>query len=502
MKIYKLRFTKNLFFLDLKNYWAYVFISILCLLLGFEKAGSHLIYFIMAFLSVGLVFWSTNYKWSAFASIVAATHLLAYVVGLQVALALKSKANGIEANLWQYVNLSLLAITVAMVGLAAGVSICNYLLSHLNTCKQRAQVRQFTPIWLNSLLAGCVIIGTFLNYKIGAYFHSGVCGSVPEIQNSYKYGIIGYLQYFSYAGVVLQLHRYLITNKNIDLYIGAALTCLIYIAMVPSGSRSNSIVALAIVFIYYIANEPSSKRKNFFSGLIICLVLATIILGKYYRNNCDLTEKFINNSAQTKIIETRTKALNQVDTEDAKLNNLSSNEADTFEILLSIIARRLSDGIGVGYLIGNIPNNFPFTGMKNLDEFPNFLIPTLLRANQNTSSFNYATENMLYRYKFREDIGGSSPIMLAGELYERFSWCGIFLGFVIFGIILNLFDSLIAKKTIFSQVLWALMAYGVIFSYTYSLLPLFILFTKQLFFFLVFAFCIKKIANYCVIERD
>ena len=466
----------------------------------------------LAILSVGFVLWCADYQWDSFLSIVAVTHLLGYVVGLQIALILKSKENGIEAGLWQYVNLSLIAVSVAMVGLAVGTILSKNFLARYDTGRKKNQSKLVSPIWLNGILVASIFIGVILNYKIGAYFHSGVCGSVFEVNNSYRYGLVGYLQYISYAGIVLQLHRYFLSKKNIDLYIALTFILIAYTATVPSGSRANSIAVLLIAFIYYLSNESSLKKKYFVSGVIVSIVILTTVLGKYYRNNCELTSNLLSKNIQSSAIginahsslETKnSKSHSNLDTEDAKLEKLQHKQADRIEVLLSIVARRLEDGIGVGYLIGNIPKNYPFTGFENFEIFPAFVVPTLLKTRgiQDISKYNYATEDMLYKYEFRTDIGGSSPIMLIGEMYERFSWVGIFFGFLMFGFILKIFDFLVKRKTIFYQVLWALMVYGIVFSYSYSFLPIFILFSKQLGFFILFSFLIKKICDHFGVIR-
>ena len=472
----------------------YALVSLVFLAFNSES-WQHIFWLTLGMLAIGLVLLSVEYCWDSFIAVVALTHLVAYVVGIQFALLLNSRVNGIEANLWPVVNLSLMALVVGMLGMFVGVLFGVFLFKKISphtNFVNKSQVN--SPVWLNVALVASILIGSILSFNLKSYFHSGVCGAHVNLENSYAYGAIGYLSYLAYVGVILQINRYITLRSTRELLIAVALLLFSFAVMLPSGSRSNTIIILVITFIFYISNEPSNKRKSVGAFLLATLICFSILLGKYYRNNCNLTKNIV---AVFEVIpdNPEIKKNFNVDSEDRKLEKLVENNANRLEIILSIFARRLSDGIGTGYLISVIPKDFPHMGTEGLDGFPKFMLPTFMRGGGGMGEYNYAADAMLHKYKFREDIGGSSPIMLAGELYERFSWFGIFLGFMVLGVVLRFFDLAIKSKSVFSRALWGLMIYGVFYLYSYSLLPVFILFTKQLFIFLAISFFLQKIVD-------
>jgi len=99
-------------------------------------------------------------------------------------------------------------------------------------------------------------------------------------------------------------------------------------------------------------------------------------------------------------------------------------------------------------------------------------------------------------YQFRTDIGGSSPMMLIGEFYVRFGWLGIFFGMLALGVLLIRLDAIVLGHTIFAHIMWALLFHGVLNLYTYSMLKVFVLGTRQLAIFMAIYFVINYLISH------
>jgi hypothetical protein len=98
-------------------------------------------------------------------------------------------------------------------------------------------------------------------------------------------------------------------------------------------------------------------------------------------------------------------------------------------------------------------------------------------------------------YGFRTETGGSSPMMLIGELYDRFDWTGIFLGMLVIGFLLARLDRVLSHGDIRSTILWVLFLQGIVNIHTYSLLKIFTLATRQAAIFIVLAILLDRAAR-------
>lgn len=146
-----------------------------------------------------------------------------------------------------------------------------------------------------------------------------------------------------------------------------------------------------------------------------------------------------------------------------------------------------------------IPQDFPHRGFEDMAYFAYYLIPTSLRPDISLD-YNYDAALMMERYRFRPDIGGSSPMLAIGEWYERFGLAGIFFGLAGIGFLLRSLDLWISSRGIDGIVMWAMFFNGVLYMYTYSILKIFNLVTRQLVIFMFILWALKyflRLLSHC-----
>ena len=316
---------------------------------------------------------------------------------------------------------------------------------------------------------------------MGIYYHSNVTGvDEYDLKNATSLGFVGYLTYLTYGGVVLQIRRYLLTKCKRDLRYAVLCFLLPLVAMLPSGSRANTLIIGVIALLYFLKMETRPKVKYVVLSIAIMLFLSLMLSIEAYRI-----------STLSRDATSFAERLELVVKDIGPTEKADSNRGEAAEIGRALLARRLSDLHSVGYLMSIIPEDYPHRGFEEMLDFGYYLLPTVFRP---TVSLSFSYDALLMeKYGFRTDIGGSSPMMIIGDLYERFGWLGIFLGMACIGLLLTHLDRWISSNTINATLMWAMLFFGILNMSTYSLLTAFTLATRQLIIFMIIIYILDSI---------
>ncbi|MDD2733273.1 MAG: hypothetical protein PHF56_04990 [Desulfuromonadaceae bacterium] len=406
-----MRFSPRHFFslANIQMYWLFVIITALYLAFGQINTSKYAVPVMASLIAAGLVLHSVHYQWTSFVTIFTLCHVIAYPIGTLLVLSLSSPSLAIEPAIWDTTPLGLWGMVVGMVGLMFGVLIVRLRIVHSRKKmhKTKHPIR-LTPVWFNVSLMLVVVPLVVFYIQAGTYYHKDVTGiDEYNFSNAATFGFIGYLSYISYIGTILQVRRYLYLKTKRDLIYTTVCIVIPFVVMLPSGSRVNTLLVLVIALLYFLEHERLAKIKYsvLFSSILLLAVLTMSIEAYRIAASLNLDSTFISRIASS-------------------AQFLLSPENDrieyekTSEISRAIIGRRLSDHHSVGYLMSVIPENFPHRGFTDMEQFAFYLLPTMVRP-QISLDYNYDAALLMDTYSFRPNIGGSSPMLVVGELYER-----------------------------------------------------------------------------------
>jgi hypothetical protein len=465
---------------DARIYWVLVLAFIWYSIKGTANTPEFLLPVGCALVAGGIAIAAGGYRWNSFVVILAVAHVVAFPIGAWIILTLNAASPWIEPDIWATTPLGMWAMVTGMTGLAIGAVLARIRVSAVQHDPPRDSTL-LTPQSFNVALTLLVIPVVMIYLSLGVYYHKDAVGiDQYDFANASDFGFVGYLMMLSYVGTVLQLRRFMLTRLSADRWAAIVAVIVPFVALLPSGSRATTFLGITIAAIAYLAWEsnPRIKWMMLIGGGAAFLVLVPMM--ETYRltaqNEGDLS---FAQRVQLAWRFTHTSS----DVPDDPAGDLASG----------MLGRRLSDHHSVGYIIDVVPSAFPHRGTAGMTQFPFYLVPTLLRP-ATTLNYNYDAERM-QDYGFRTDTGGSSPMMLIGELYDRFAWTGIFLGMVLMGFVLARLDRILTRGDVRSTILWVLFAQGVISVHTYSLLKIFTLATRQAAIFIVLAILLERVAR-------
>ncbi len=455
-------------------YWVFVGVCLLYFLGGNLNTPEYVPSLIVALIAAGLVLHQVRYRWVSFISIFTIGHVISYVVGPMVVLSLSDSSFAIEPELWKTTPVSVWAMIVGMLGLMLGI----YLAQMRHSLHPKPEISttresSVTPVWFNVSLCLLIVPVLIVHLRTRVYYHKDVTGIESyDFGNAESLGFLGYFTYMSYGGTILQIRRYLTTRDRSDLNFMLLCVVLPLLAILPSGSRVGTFSIITIAALYFIDNEKSAKLRHLVlaSSTIFLVLLTTSI--EQYRTSAQEFE--------------RANVIDRLGSVARSIISQGTGDGEELadELSRAMLGRRLSDNVSVGYLIQVVPSDAPHRGISDMRNFAFYLLPTFIRPAVDLD-FNYDAVLMRDLYGFRANIGGSSPMMIIGELYVRFGWFGIFLGMSVIGFMLTRLDQWVLNGSVRGTLLWSMLFYGVVNMYAYSLLKVFTLVTRQLVIFMV-----------------
>ena len=452
-------------------YWFIPLLFIGYAFLGNPNQPNFVWWSVIAAISCGIPMWSVNYDPISLVSIVAVFHFLFFPLALLINLI--ATIPGIyESFRWQASPQAMIALTVGMLGLAFGAKIAPYNISSMDTSNLSRTDTDILNIsqWKITIIVSCIIPYALIQYFfLGTYFHNIAAGSYGWSEsNAVRYGFLGYIEMIVYSGVLLQWRRYFLCRSTTALLFSLALTALPVVVMLPSGSRE--VVIRPVFSICYVAflgfGSLKFRSKQLLILTILALSFAILAIGiSSYRwsigregANISIADRFYRLGIS--------------------LSDTSESIFSKDDTYLRIIGRRLGDYPVVGIIVNLYGPYYPYRFFENFEYFLIYLLPNPIRPDMPDFEFRDGAE--LAAFVGDSPKQGSSPGMLIGDAFSRFSWLGIFLTMAILGFILRVMDKQFYCFGVREIVLYGFMLVLITKIPQFSIFQVFILLTRTL----------------------
>jgi hypothetical protein len=304
--------------------------------------------------------------------------------------------------------------------------------------------------------------------------------------NAISLGYVGYLEYLSCAGIFLQIRRYLITRSRRDLIFTIIAVLLPILVYFPSGSRDRTLRVSIYPLIICLLGFQTRFSKKFFLGLagVIMAIMVFMAGIEAYRGTIayNLGKADLSFTDRSEILVKAFKGT---------FNKLEENS----DSALRLWARRFADYVMVGAIVSVFPANFKFRSFAHLEYWPVYLLPNPIRPA--TPDFDPRESAALSEKVKVGRYSGSSPAMVIGDLYSRFSWLGIFLGMMFIGLLLRWLDKLLSRFGLLETLIYGIFLIPLAKMPHDTLLALFLFLTRNMLIALVLAhigrrFLVKK----------
>lgn len=468
-------------------YWVVPAIIFVYAIFGNPNTPKFVWWALLSSVACALPLMATQYSPLSVVSIIAVLHVLFFPIAVVINL-MASSSGVFEDELWRQTPAAMIACSVGMVGLAMGAFIASPPVSRRlrNIRSFSLGEQEITAISSYKIFTLCMLIIPFVIFKlaIGTYYTGIAAGDVGfSDSNAMKYAWVYYIEYIVYASMFLQIRRYLINRSRQDLFLAIVSTLVPILVMLPSGSRASTfggaIPALLLAIIGF-QMRITWRQILFFSSVVI-LVFALMSIIELYKfaasayGNPDMKER----------ITLMTTAYGE---------RPDTNE-DILDFNLKLLGRRLADYVAVGRIIDMFPNTFQYRYFEDIGYWSAYLLPSPIRPE--TSNFDPRDSAMLsFKVGFKGGtLGGSSegstPAMILGDLYSRFSWSGVLAGMGLIGFLLRILDRWLAKFGVFETLLFGLLVYPLARMPQDSLFGYFLFLTRSLIVVLCIAVILK-----------
>jgi hypothetical protein len=423
-------------------------------------------------LSVALV----GYSLTSMVSIVALTHLLFYPLAAWGNLLLPEQL--MRWDLWVSTDLAMWGCMVGVLGLGLGAFIAGRLTRPPRASAPVSKPAPLPSFKFNLSLALLIVPVLFIKLTLGLYYHSAI--SDYSMEKSSYLNLIELMLFISHAGIFLQTFRYCRTHLARDGYWAIAFCIFHILVFMPSGVRSGALAFTPLLFLAYLSWESRTSKKLMAMLGSLVLIPALIYGIGQYRNikNVQLLsfEEQLNVSLRSPL----------------GFYQKGGQEISAIgEVIL-----RLSDYCAAGRVIADTPDRIPYRGSDQLDKLwqifvPGFLdiIPDRINLTDGADLCElYGVTTSYYRG------GGSSPIMIIGDLFSRWGWPGVFLGMAVIGFLLRQIDlRILFRWDTFTILFYVLFGRQVTAIVTTSLVNIFLTFTREL---LAMALCAYVLARW------
>lgn len=322
----------------------------------------------------------------------------------------------------------------------------NMLISKKDEVKTNYRIKKLDDERLFHVGIISLVSYSLIALKLGFFYHSE--SGEFDVQNATNYGFVMYF-----------------------LYIAISIFIVLYINYRLFGSKSNYIVIYALIF--FCIFLPSGMRRMLLTPILF------IGLFELSQLNFAIDRKLIRIILVVVSGLALLPLLQLIRTHD-KIGQY--NEIELFQLIFSLLIRRLSDYIGVTYIQQHIADGtLSYIGFSDLYEGIAYLIPTVIRPE---ISLPYTYDAILsYNIGFRSDKTGSSPIMLIGELLLRGGLFALVPISILIGVVIAIFDKSfnIYRKNQFYLIVFGLLYYELASMHAFNLVKLFTIFTRHLF---------------------
>ena len=427
-----------------------------------------------AMVACSLAMASVGYSLTSFISLVALTHLLFYPLAVLGNLLLPKPL--VRWDLWVTSDLAMWGCALGVLALGLGAFIANHLVRPSRTSLLSSRTVVLPSFRFNLFLVLLIVPVVFMMLFLGVYYHSAITDYNFK-NNSYR-NIIELMLYISHAGIFLQTFRYCRTRLPRDGYWAIAF-CLIHIIIfMPSGSRTRALGFTPLLFLAYLswASTASKKLMVLLSSLVL---IPTLIYGiGHYRNIKNVETRSFNEKL------------------DASLLAVYATGGQEMQAIGSVISR-FSDYTIVGRVIAYTPDQIKYRGFEHLDELWEIFVPGFLAVIPDRIDLNDgAVLCDLYNVTTTYRGGGSSPIMIIGDLFTRWGWPGVLLGMAVIGFILRLIDlRILFRWDTFTIIFYVIFGRLIVPLVSTSLVNVFVMFTRDLLLMVLIAYLLARLSN-------
>jgi hypothetical protein len=445
-----MRIVKLNHFSPLQFYWLFPAAIMLYGLLGNPNTPEFVWWALLAALACGLPLAATHYDPLSFNSLWALIHSLYFPFA--VILNLITTQPGVwELYLWEATPAAMLVMSTGMVGLALGTKITESLWpiksKSLGSRLPDASMAEKEILVVSSVrilcLVSLIIPLALLQLATGTYYHVLASGALGfSEQNALSFGYMGYLEYIVCAGILLQLRSYFISGSRRDLILAIIVVLLPIWVFLPCGSRDRMFRISMYPLLVAMIGFPRQLSKKFllslagvFMGILFFLLAVETYRGTIYYQfgKPDLT------------IAERSEIFLEA------INNSITKIKNNYDLTLQLYGRRFSDYVMVGRITDVFPVDLKYRGLEDIEYWPIYLLPRPLRPSTNFDSRDSAA--LSEKIKLGQ-YSGSSPAMIIGDLYSRFSWLGVFGGMVLIGCILRGLDKRLGRFGLLETLLY------------------------------------------------
>jgi hypothetical protein len=400
---------------------------------------------------------SVGYSSTSFISIVALTHLIFYPLAAWGNLLLPEPA--VRWDLWADTHLAMWGCTVGVLALALGARLANV----VNNRKMSSEGRIFanpTPLKFNIFLASLVVPGGLIMGALGLYYHSAVDPHY-NWEATWSLNLFGILLSIATCGVFLQTYRYTRTHSLKDLCWTAALFLGPIIVFLPSGSRSAAMGFLPLLLLAFWKWETNLRRKILaLAGVFVILFPLAAGIG-VYRNEQEIQRLSFEQKMNVALKATE-------------------RQGEALGGFFQAIVNRFSDYVAAGRIIADTPGIIDYQGTAGIEDWWQIYVPGFLNIIPQRINLNDGAE-ICMKYGVTQFGGGSSPVMIVGDLFSRWGWAGVALGMMVIGFILRQLDLGIFNRWTTFSIIFYVMFGRLVFTMTgASVLNIFIILAREL----------------------
>jgi hypothetical protein len=285
----------------------------------------------------------------------------------------------------------------------------------------------------NIVLFSLIVPTIIASIAVGSYYVRFDLQDNPyafEVTKPYN-NYLTYTRQLALVGLFYQVIRYTQTHRLVDAMLALVMVVLQVALFLPTGTRGAAYGFVPYLFVVYSLFEKSRKKiaLGLMTGIIVFSIL-TFATGVYRAQYLHAGSGDMSLTERLSVI--------------GKYAVQSEDGADAGPNMLSTIAHRMSAYRTVGRIIDWTPDTRPYRGEEGLMNFWMVLLPNSIFPNRPDAGMSGSSALTAEYYGVGNPSKGlgSSPVMLLGELYSRWSWWGIALGMFLYGIGLALIDRL------------------------------------------------------------
>lgn len=424
----------------LQLYWLFPTAIMAYALVGEPNTPGFVWYALLAALACGIPLAATNYDPLSFVSIWALIHVLYFPCAVWLNL-LTSRPGVWEIYLWEATPAAMLVMSLSMAGLAMGSKITDRLWpsnhktlgsNQPKAVRAEREILAVSPLRILFLVSLVIPLALF-QLATGTYYQILAAGALGwSEENALSFGYLGYLGYVASAGVFLQLRRYYISRSRSDLLFAIIAVLLPVLVFLPCGSRDKMLrLSMYPLLVAMMAFQRRFSKKLVLSLAGVLLgILFSLLAVESYRGTIEY--------------QLGKPELTMTERLEIMLNGARKSITlirDNFDFTIQLYGRRFADYLIVGRITDVFPATYKYRGLEDLEYWPVYILPNPLRP---SASFDARDSASLSEQVKTGRYRGSSPAMIIGDLYSRFSWPGVLIGMVLIGCILRGLDKRLA----------------------------------------------------------